>query len=108
MSLVTNVILTTFLNDEDAVATVNESLKAQPTMSGHDVLHPVHDHGSNRKAMEADVYIGAFNYLDLDGLLQAVRSAPWEWPDYVRVFVQQQDDDGFSERLGRPMPRRRG
>jgi hypothetical protein len=52
------------------------------------------------KHMEVDVYAWGANYLDLEGFLEAVRTAPWHrgWSTLrrVQVFVMGQDDDFFS------------
>lgn len=56
------------------------------------------------KYLETVVLVGAFNGLDLKGLVAHLRALSWkqgrvrEW-DYsrrVQLFVQEQDDDGFS------------
>lgn len=60
-------------------------------------LHLVDEYGTNRKAMECCVAIGAFNYLDREGFFQAFREAGWEDPDSAQLMFMGQDDDVFSE-----------
>ena len=50
------------------------------------------------KNMECDVYLAAFNYMPLEHLLAAVRGARWNSPEHVQVFVQDEDEDRFTER----------
>jgi len=52
------------------------------------------------KGFEADVYMGAFNYLDYQGFLADVRGAYIEDDDMldlssVQIFVKGDDDDEF-------------
>ncbi|HEY0684783.1 MAG TPA: hypothetical protein VGD45_20770 [Steroidobacter sp.] len=70
---------------------VNDWLSAQQMGS----LHPVDQHGTNIKAMECHVAIGAFNYLDVAGLEKAFREAPWDYPENVQLLILEQDDERF-------------
>lgn len=60
-------------------------------------LHLVDQHGTNSKAMECYVAVGAFNYLRREEFMQAFRGAGWEDPDEVQLMFKGQDDDVFSE-----------
>lgn len=51
------------------------------------------------KMMEANIYLGAFNYLDLAGLIAHIKSLPWKVPTGNQLFVMEQDDAIFTERL---------
>lgn len=39
--------------------------------------------------------IGAFNHLDLDGLIQHLRTVQWPYPDQVQLIVKDEDDQRF-------------
>lgn len=88
MSNVTDVVLTTGLEESAAAGTVNAWLKAH----GYGELLEVTDGVRSNKAMQTSVYIGAFNYLDLKGFRQCVTAAPWEDPDMVRFFYKGEHD----------------
>lgn len=95
MSRVTNLILTCGPGGEEkAIAYINAAMV--------DDLHqnPITDTweaATGRKCLEAGVFITACNYLDLPEFLSAVQSAPWEDPESVQVFYQEQEDDRFTE-----------
>lgn len=59
----------------------------------------VGDRSNGGKALECEVWVGGFNYLDVQGLIEVVRAAPWDNPDCVQLFVKEQEDDLFTERL---------
>lgn len=94
MSVVTDVILTTFLDEDAAFKRLCTALPDRiPPV-------PVHQHGTTGKAMQADVYLAAYNYLNLDELIVAVEQAGWHTPEEVRLFVNgEYDEGGFHEIL---------
>jgi hypothetical protein len=47
------------------------------------------------KFMEARIYMGAFNHLDLSAFLNHLRKIRWEDRDCVQLIVKEQDDDKF-------------
>jgi hypothetical protein len=47
------------------------------------------------KYLEAELYIGSFNYLDLDALLTHLSRMRWEEPDCIQLIVKEQEDDVF-------------
>ena len=90
MSWVTNVILTCALGDETQIAEVNtfftepaEHLFAIPCYSG-------------TKALEAPIFVGAYNYLDIKSFILYLRTrVSWEEPALVQVFIKDQEDERF-------------
>jgi hypothetical protein len=48
------------------------------------------------KHMQCHVYAWGANYLDLEGFLEAVRTAPWWRPGCVQVFARGEDDERFT------------
>ncbi len=47
------------------------------------------------KMLEANLYVGAFNYLNLDEFLEHIRGLAWEEGDQVQAFVKKQEQDVF-------------
>lgn len=107
MSHVTNVILTALEYDNEklhrAIAGYPEAICGY----GGEFGPPLNDREENlekirvfggSKFLEADVWVGAFNYLDLPALIEFLRLLPWKNPKSVRLFVQEQDDMCFSQR----------
>lgn len=102
MSLVTNVVLlmprteamdadTEYGHDIAGLNAINSWLAAHQMGK----LHPVDQYGTNRKAMECHVAVGAFNYLDLAGLEKAFREAPWQEPQRVQLLIMEQEEHQF-------------
>lgn len=50
------------------------------------------------KHLECDIYLAAFNYMQLEHLIAAVRSAQWNDPEQVQVFAKDEDEELFTER----------
>jgi hypothetical protein len=48
-----------------------------------------------RKAMQAAVFMGAFNYLDIPAFVNVVASVPWEYEEGVALFIKDENDDAF-------------
>lgn len=111
MSRVTDVILTTSSveTDEDdrplaGVASVNAWL----LLKHHCVLKGVTDHAGGNKVMQAGVFLVAVNHLDEPGLIAAVRDAPWERHEMVRLLLNREEDSGFELVVDGVLPRPRG
>lgn len=88
MSVVTNVILITFI-DED-ISPLLAWLKAEE----RGLLHEISDHAGGNKALERDLWVGAFNYLDDQEFLRQVFLCKFEWPELVGVIIAYQHDEG--------------
>ena len=93
MSVVTNVILI-LDNESREILQLNCWLKenAQGTLA----LLPLGAEGGT-KYMECDVYLGAFNHLDVPGFVEAFRSGKYDDPETVQLFVRKQEADRFTE-----------
>lgn len=92
MSIVTGIILTCELHDgEKAVAIINKYLEKH---CGKGLLRMNKSVGGSH-AMQADVYAGAFNYLDDDEFATVVKSCPFEYPEAVTLFINGEQDDGM-------------
>jgi hypothetical protein len=48
------------------------------------------------KMLECHLAIGAFNYLDLEGLRAHLETVPWRYPEDVQLMVKGQWSDRFT------------
>lgn len=100
MSVVTNVILTfPLMYDGEAETLLRGILFKQK--DGREVRFELLPDAvtTGSKNLEANVCVAAFNYLDLAGLLDTLKTVKWEEPENVCVFVQEDTDDKFTERF---------
>lgn len=102
MSNVTNVIFTPGLLDEDyepdqqRIQKLNEFFTDQRGfVDADDESLPCGWYGG-AKMLEATLLIGAFNYLDLEGLIEHIRGIQWEDPECVQLIVKEQEEDRFK------------
>jgi hypothetical protein len=51
-------------------------------------------YGGN-KYLETPLYIGAINHLDLDGLVEFLKTLQWEEPENVQIIIKEQFSDKF-------------
>lgn len=94
MSSVTDVILTSGLNEGRA----REAINAWLAGVNYTPLLEVSGLWRAGKAMQAEAAIGAYYYLDWEAFVAVVMAAPWCAPDRVRLFVQfENSEHGFSE-----------
>jgi hypothetical protein len=42
------------------------------------------------------VFVGEFQGLDREGFVEAVQSAPWQWPEKVRLFIRDERSEVFE------------
>lgn len=47
------------------------------------------------KFLEAGLYIGAYNHLDLQAFITHLRSIAWECPECVQLLVKEEEDERF-------------
>ena len=76
MSVVTNIIIA-------FSASENEDSKLQKGWYG------------GTKNLEVNIFIGAYNHLNLNDLIQHMSTIDWEEPEDVQVIVKEQNDDRF-------------
>ena len=48
------------------------------------------------KCLETPLYIGAYNHLDLDGLVEHIKNIDWEEPENVQVMFKNQNSNKFK------------
>ena len=100
MSHVTNIILTLSLSegiDDDTCYPWVDVLNQWLTDRGKGELHRVDDAAGGNKAMEAAVFMGAFNYLDIPEFIKAVYASDWEDRDGLSLFIKVQEADRFID-----------
>ena len=98
MSVVTDVIL--MVPPDSGLALIRdinariEAVVASPC-SG---LNKVDRYAGGNKAVQADVYMGAFNYLSRQAVLDILAAVPWDVDDRadVRVAIKEEWDDAFT------------
>jgi len=97
MSHVTNVVLSFSVgepegeDDRDVIGRVNKFFSD----GGGFVLPADHDWYGGSKFLERPTYVAAFNYLSLGHFIEHLKSLPWRFPEYVQLFVCEQDDDEY-------------
>lgn len=63
------------------------------------------------KHLEAQLYVGAFNYLNLEAFIKHLRGIQWQVPEWVQLIVKEQDDGlfriikPFDDSVGAETPR---
>jgi len=99
--MVSNVILKTQRNDGgggtefSSVMKLNEYLR--DTLGYPLGLVYASSNPGGDKYMECDVFIGAFNMLDIPGVIEKLWSIDWEYPEYVQMFVQEHGETLMKE-----------
>lgn len=73
---------------------VNPWLMGPPYPRGQ--LNDLCPHFGGGKAPQVCVYGGAFNYLDIPAFLDFIASLPWEDPDRIQVFINDEHDEDFT------------
>lgn len=103
MSYVTNVILTFgpewATEDEQAKSNmqkINDWLCENNCGAFRFPLGAIDAAVGGTKSLDCEIFVGAFNYLNVEGFADLVFSLSWEWPDEVQILVKNQDADLFS------------
>jgi len=98
MSQVTDIILCCSLTEEmgddnfPPIMRINAWLESENKGSLSHLNRAMGGH----KAMQADVFGGAFNYLDIERFISIVCDAGWENPSFVQVLIKGEDDELFG------------
>jgi protein associated with RNAse G/E len=97
MSVVTNLILHIGIleDEEDRIKDVNEFWEDGIGLVSFDSSDLPRGWYGGTKMLEANLYVGAFNYLDLDEFITHLEKIRWEYPEEVQVIVKEQEDDLF-------------
>lgn len=100
MSHVTGVILTISLLEEgeyDGDFPAIDAVNAWLGLRAHGEIKRVDFFSGGKKAMQAAVFMGAFNYLNIKEFLSAVADAPWVNRDGLAIFVKDEHDERFFD-----------
>lgn len=89
MSSVTSIILNAWLDEDLAIDYINRAMKTLP-------LVRVEDYAGGHKAMQSDILMGAYSYMDIPAFLKVFHSAPWRDPEYIQLFIKYEADEAFS------------
>lgn len=99
MSVVTDIILVTFLNDgakRDNEHPNADRLSAYLEREHDRDLQKVDEHAGGDKMMQCDVFMAAINHLDKDEFVKLFRSIEWEWPEKTQLMIKGEWDDRFE------------
>jgi hypothetical protein len=102
MSYVTNLILTFDVMEEEKEREaeiqeffIHKDARGAGFVSCDDEKLP-HGWYGGTKALETNVYIGAFNFINLDDLISHLRhDVKWEYPENVRLMICDQNEEAF-------------
>ena len=96
MSLVTNVIFKVACGDEDKIVKLNGLFKSGVEFKSCDDVEGGGWYAGSRR-LECYIYPGAFNYLVMEDLVDAINKIEWEYPECVQLLAQGQEDDKFED-----------
>lgn len=99
MSHVTNIILhMSCMEDEDSRLAEANKFFDDPHRGLVHMEDPKLPHGwyGGTKLIEAEIAIGAFNYLELHAFVEHLREhVQWNTPECVQLFIKRQHDEKF-------------
>lgn len=97
MSIVTNIILTTGLEANRTIESINRSYASI-------VGYPVRvfslscmTHVGGNKNLACCVHVSAMNNLHEEQLIGLIETTCWECPEEVQLFLKRQDDEVFTQ-----------
>lgn len=99
MSQVTNVILTYTPTDEEPFpsAYLADLNREMGRLKIRGQFTRVDEHAGGMKAMELEVYLGAFNGLKEDNLVRAIAAVEWSRSDSLQLFIRRHAQDRVFE-----------
>jgi hypothetical protein len=107
MSIVTNLILTFSIGEDESSRTeeVNnfsnqgrgfKLVSADFERISSSTPYEVKTWYAGTKFLETPLFIGAYNHLDLSGLVRHLKSVRWEEPENVQLMLKTQDSNKFK------------
>jgi len=100
MSEVTNLILTCSSAEKEIVIRneiekfKNRNLSISIVSVDNDML-PKGWYGGT-KYLESIIFLGAYNYLDLENFIKHLKLIQWEYPESVQLIVRKENEDRFE------------
>ncbi len=107
MSVVTNLILS-FSTSENEIIRIEEIntfsnngrgfklVSADYERQFADEPYGVQTWYGGSKYLETPLFIGAYNHLDINGLINHLKTIHWEEPENVQLILKTQDSDSFE------------
>ncbi len=105
MSVVTNIILVTPITFEEDMPKLKRKInsffngehgyRTPGFVAVEDKKLPKGWYGGT-KMLETELWIGAFNHINLDDLVEHLRKIKWEYPEEVQLIVKEQEEDRFE------------
>jgi hypothetical protein len=92
MSVVTSIILKTFLDEDKAIDYINETVGLNLTDATE-----LHEGTAGTKYMQISVYLAAFNHWNPGPFLTACLLAPWRNPQDVQLFINGENSHRIIE-----------
>lgn len=91
-----NTTLSSKLNSAGGFRGKLEQVNAFFTERGQPELESVDPVWEGRgKALECNLYVGAYNGLELDKFIEHLRGIEWRAPEHIQLFVKDQEDIEF-------------
>jgi hypothetical protein len=90
MSYVSNVILLTFIEDPGI-----KDVQLWLSGAGALPLNQIDGFAGGTKAIEHEIWAGAYNWLDVPEFIKAVENAGWEFPSDVQLLIKREGDELF-------------
>ncbi len=101
MSVVTNIILSFSIIDEDDEETTRDDARLVQINkffnNRRGFMEIADDCIGGSKRLEHPTFIGAFNYFDLNGFIRHLETLKWVEPENVQVFVCEQEQDRYIQ-----------
>ncbi len=63
----------------------------------HGELVYMNPHAGGERHFVGAIFMGSFNYLDVDGLMRLLKSLEWEYYEQVQLFARTDEDKIFEE-----------
>lgn len=96
MSIVTNIIVTCSLGEEENIVCLCNWFMNE----GHGRPVIASEHESGPKVLECEVIVNACNYINIDEFVRLVRCIiSWKYPDEVQIFIKEQEDNIFYQKI---------
>ncbi len=82
---------------------VTDIILAYPMVEDDDIaaslgLERVDQHSSGNKVMGTNVWLGAYNHMDIEQFERRVAALPWREPENVTLLLQDEQEDCFTLR----------
>ena len=97
MSVVTNVVLKTSVEDKGRIVRLNKVFRPRKEFVSCDDGSLPCGWYAGGKFLECEIYPGSFNGLVLEELIEAIRKVDWDDPYGVQLFIQAQEEDRLKE-----------